>query len=252
MTIGSFRKLIFACTAFVCACATTPKGSVFYLVTVEEGDTIESIAIRFDSDPEEIKRVNQIKDDEFPAVGKKLKIYAGTDSDIYRRDQMLGRAPRVVDSQQRQLGKSALNSPAQGQISSVYGMRGWRMHTGIDIRGPRGAPIVASDDGIVTFAGWRRGYGNTVELLHEATGIKTLYAHCLKMNVRVGQRVRANQVIAQIGKTGNATGYHLHFEVVTADGKAVNPMPYLKVPDQSLTAADAGIHGSVRRGKSVD
>lgn len=104
-------------------------------------------------------------------------------------------------------------------------------HTGIDIAVPWGQPIHAAMAGTVEYAGWEAGYGDTVVLLHDG-GLRTLYAHLSRYQVRAGQRVGQGQQIALAGATGNATGPHLHFEVRTAPQVVVDPMAYLQ-PDQS-------------------
>lgn len=121
--------------------------------------------------------------------------------------------------------------PAQGPVESGFGMRwhpilgGYRMHTGIDIGAPYGAPIIASADGIVLFTGWYGGYGNTVIVDH-GNSITTLYAHCSAILVSQGQNVARGQAIARVGATGYATGPHLHFEI-RVNGVPVNPMTRL-------------------------
>ncbi|HZV78454.1 MAG TPA: peptidoglycan DD-metalloendopeptidase family protein [Candidatus Binatus sp.] len=121
--------------------------------------------------------------------------------------------------------------PAQGPVVSGFGMRwhpilgGYRMHTGIDIGAPYGAPIVASDDGVVLFVGWYGGYGNTVIVDHGG-GYSTLYAHCSSILVSQGQQVQRGQAIARVGATGYATGPHLHFEI-RVNGVPINPMTRL-------------------------
>lgn len=120
--------------------------------------------------------------------------------------------------------------PARGWITSVFGSkRGWggrrRFHEGIDIAGPRGTPIVAPGDGIVTYNGYRNGYGKTVQIDH-GYGISTLFGHCSMIYVEEGQRVRRGSLIAAVGNTGRSTGPHLHYEV-HVDGVPVDPMLYL-------------------------
>lgn len=100
-----------------------------------------------------------------------------------------------------------------------------RMHTGIDIGAPKGANILAANSGTVIMAGWSTGYGNRVVIDHGG-GIATLYAHCNKMLVYVGQAVEKGQVIAEIGETGWATGPHLHFEVMK-NGERFNPLEFV-------------------------
>ena len=82
--------------------------------------------------------------------------------------------------------------------------------------------MLASDDGVVIFAGNKNGYGNVVEIDH-FDNKKTLYAHNNSIVVRVGDVVKKGQVIAKVGSTGNSTGNHVHFEVKIND-KRINPI----------------------------
>src|SRR5665648_1496 len=120
--------------------------------------------------------------------------------------------------------------PVRGRVTSPYGTRvlnGRKVfHTGIDIGAPTGTAIVAAESGLVSYAGYMRGYGNVVILSHDR-GYSTVYAHCSVILVKKGQHVNKGTTIAKVGSTGNATGPHLHFEV-RLSGKSVNPLPYLK------------------------
>ena len=126
---------------------------------------------------------------------------------------------------------SRMQIPVEGPISSEFGMRALgedddaRLHAGLDLAAPPGAPIRAARGGVVTFAGPRGGYGNAVVIEHGA-GVETLYGHASKLDVAVGDRVRAGARIARVGSTGRSTGPHLHFEV-REHGKPVDPAPLL-------------------------
>ena len=119
----------------------------------------------------------------------------------------------------------------RGLVSSKFGQRidpftGKRgMHKGIDIAGKEGAEILAVADGIVTWSGKRKGYGNLVEIDH-GTGYVTRYGHNKKQLVEFGDTVHKGQAIALIGSTGRSTGPHVHVEVME-NGKHVNPEKYL-------------------------
>ncbi|MFW5697485.1 MAG: murein hydrolase activator EnvC family protein [Fimbriimonadaceae bacterium] len=126
---------------------------------------------------------------------------------------------------------SFINPTPGARVSSNYGMRihpiarTRRMHTGIDLAAPTGTPIVASAAGKVIFAGWKRGYGNTVIVDHGG-GMSTLYAHCSSITVGNGQIVNMGQTIARVGSTGYSTGPHLHFEI-RQGGRHQNPRNYV-------------------------
>lgn len=108
------------------------------------------------------------------------------------------------------------------RIDPVYRTR--RFHEGMDFTAPTGSEIYATGNGTVELAGWRQGYGNTVEINH-GFGYKTLYGHMSKIMVRRGQKVNRGEVIGLVGNTGKSTGPHLHYEVHFR-GQVQNPMNY--------------------------
>ncbi|CAM1381446.1 M23 family metallopeptidase [Fretibacterium fastidiosum] len=121
--------------------------------------------------------------------------------------------------------------PVNGAVSSGFGKRGSRKHDGIDIPMPAGTVIRVAKDGVVARTGTNKtpcysGYGNFV-LVNHGNGLQTLYAHCQKVTVKVGQKLQEGQIIANVGRTGRATTNHLHFEV-RVNGKPVNPVLYLR------------------------
>ncbi|MCH5303810.1 MAG: peptidoglycan DD-metalloendopeptidase family protein [Ruminococcus sp.] len=119
--------------------------------------------------------------------------------------------------------------PYTGNVTSGYGGRWGRMHSGIDIAagGVNGQSIVASDGGTVEWAGYdSSGYGNYVIINHN-NGYKTLYGHCSALFVTTGQSVSQGQSIAAVGSTGDSTGPHLHFEIRTSSGDRLNPLEFV-------------------------
>ena len=97
----------------------------------------------------------------------------------------------------------------------------YKRHTGIDYGAPHGTPIHATAAGTVEFAGRRGGYGKLVIIRHP-NGYKTYYGHCSRLLVKKGTHVKQGQAIAKVGRTGQATGPHVHYET-RINGKAVNP-----------------------------
>jgi murein DD-endopeptidase MepM/ murein hydrolase activator NlpD len=115
--------------------------------------------------------------------------------------------------------------PCDGVVVSGFGMRWGRMHEGIDINCPYGAPNRAAAAGTVIYSGWLGGYGNLVVVDH-GNGLSTAYAHASAILVSVGQTVSQGETVSLVGATGHVTGPHLHFEV-RINGVAVDPLLYL-------------------------
>lgn len=124
-------------------------------------------------------------------------------------------------------------------LSSGYGWRGasssGRLHNGLDLANAEGGFIYAAGEGRIVSADWRGGYGNFVEIDH-GRGVHTRYAHLAEIdpNLRVGMRVPAGIALGRMGMTGNATGIHLHYEVVI-DGLQVDPLRYGMPPQYQTT-----------------
>lgn len=122
--------------------------------------------------------------------------------------------------------------PAKGFIISPFGARQDpfdgepAFHEGVDISAPFGSPVCATAEGLVVFTGYRRGYGNVVEVSHGG-GLTTLYAHLSKIFVQPGQNVKRWQKIGAVGSSGRSTGPHVHYEV-RKDDRALNPKRFLR------------------------
>lgn len=113
-----------------------------------------------------------------------------------------------------------------GYISSPMGYRWGKLHKGIDIARPNNYTIKAADSGVVISASWDGSYGNKIVIDHE-NGFQTVYGHLSFINVSVGETVQKGFPIGIMGKTGDATGIHLHFEVYK-NGILKNPLQYLR------------------------
>ena len=131
------------------------------------------------------------------------------------------------------------------EFTSGYGTRtdpfrgGAARHQGIDLAAPVGTPIYATAEGTVSEAGYNSGgYGNLIKLDH-GRGIETRYGHLSRILVSPGQRIARGQIIGRMGSTGRSTGSHLHYEV-RIDGRAVNPIPFMRSNDYLLAMQKNG------------
>ncbi len=163
---------------------------------------------------------------------KKLQLVRWGDRD--------GQGGSFWDTNGRYETRGTMGMPVAGRVTSTFGMRmhpllGFmRMHKGMDIGAPYGAPILAAVDGVVAFAGRSGGYGNFIKLAHPG-GLASGYGHMSRFAVRAGQRVRRGQVIGYVGSTGRSTGPHLHWEV-WKNGQPVNPRSISLASIQTLSA----------------
>ena len=136
-----------------------------------------------------------------------------------------------------QIYQTALDSLPLGSpldtihISSNYGVRrtpfggGWRMHSGIDLKGTRWDTVFSTGTGVVVMSGWNSGYGKCVKIDHMG-GYSSKYAHLSRIFVKRGQFVIKGTPIGKCGNTGASTGQHLHYEI-NVNGKTVNPYLFL-------------------------
>lgn len=141
------------------------------------------------------------------------------------------------------------------RTASGYGMRidpiyrTPRFHSGMDFSAKVGTDIYATGNGVVTFAGWKQGYGNCLMIDH-GYGFETLYGHMSKFKARVGQKVTRGEVIGEVGNTGKSTGPHLHYEVIVR-GRHDNPSKYYYM-DLSPEEYDRMIQIAENHGQVMD
>ncbi|MBM3380915.1 MAG: hypothetical protein FJY29_00530 [Betaproteobacteria bacterium] len=139
---------------------------------------------------------------------------------------------RELQGYRVRLSQTPTIAPVQGYVTSFYGVRlspftgESKMHHGVDIAAPMGAPIRAAANGTVVRAGAADDYGNYVEIAH-GFGVVTRYAHAQKILVRVGTRVSKGDLIGLVGATGRTTGPHLHYEVEVG-GRKVDPSNFIR------------------------
>lgn len=134
-------------------------------------------------------------------------------------------APAELAASPGAVSSAGMIWPVSGPVTSGFGWRWGRMHEGVDIGAPTGAPILAAAAGTVVHAGWLGGYGNLVVIDHGG-GLATAYAHQSSFAVGAGQAVGQGQVLGYVGCTGHCFGPHLHFEV-RVYGSPVDPLTYL-------------------------
>lgn len=160
------------------------------------------------------------------AVAEEVSVTADRTAVIYDG----ATTPARVDLLQRVLG-FAYTRPVEGILSSSFGYRqhptagNERFHYGLDLSAEEGAVIRAFADGTVLAVAESTELGKYVEVAH-ANGCTTLYAHCKRINASTGQSVKMGDPIAEVGDTGDATGFHLHFELC-CDGVYLNPIYYV-------------------------
>ena len=199
-----------------------------------------SVEARYRHAASELKRLG-LQPDKFAGVGGPLESAQGDPT-----FKQLFTSWKKLDNLQNGAIAVPSDKPVKNAaFTSGYGVRSdpfagrAAMHAGIDLAGASGTPIYATADGTISEAGWNSGgYGNLVKVDH-GRGIETRYGHLSGMIVRAGQRVQRGQLIGRMGSTGRSTGSHLHYEV-RIEGRAVNPIPFMKSTDYLLAMQRGG------------
>ena len=215
---------------------------------VRKGETLWRICYTYRVNMKKVCRVNRIKDPGHVVAGQeifipgakrilKVKVPPGrTPSGGSKRTVKRGgnRSSRSgADKSARPKAKPRASAeklrfiwPVKGPVTSWFGPRKGRPHDGIDIAAPKGTPIRAAERGKVIYSdNGLSGYGNLIIIRHSG-GFHTVNGHNSRNRVDVDAWVSKGQVIAEVGNTGRATGYHLHFEI-RKNERAVDPMKYL-------------------------
>lgn len=192
---------------------------------VKHNDSLYSIGKRYHVDYHKLAKMNGIRRPYTIYVGQ--RIYVDGKTTILKHKPVAKyqpvKAPLLPRAGQ---GKVKLNWPASGRLSSRFGPRKKRMHDGIDIAAKEGSPVIAAASGVVVYADSKlTGYGNLIIIRH-TSDMFTAYAHNQKNLVKRGEKVKVGQKIAYVGRTGRASGSHLHFEVRRGE-TAVDPLAYL-------------------------
>lgn len=196
--------------------------------TVKSGDTLESVAKRYEAEPQGILDFpfNDVPDDFKLTVGQVLIVPEGVppESKATPKPQSRTMFAQGPQSSFSAPGGGNFMWPTSGGITQRFA---W-YHPGADIANRAAPAVFAADGGTVVVAGWpdNYGYGNRVVVDH-GNGYQTLYAHLSNIYVSSGQKVSRGQAVGKMGTTGRSTGIHLHFEI-RFKGIAVNPLAILK------------------------
>jgi murein DD-endopeptidase MepM/ murein hydrolase activator NlpD len=169
------------------------------------------------------------------------QISAAAHVDTQRLDRL---THRVLDlrrlariARERMIAALPSINPVDGTITAHYGWRviPWpEFHRGLDLAADYGAPVRAAAEGTIASAGWDGGFGNKVDIDH-GNGYHTWYAHLSRFAVAAGTHVHKGDLIAYVGSTGEATGPHLHYQVMRGS-EAIDPEPFLNGIPQTVLA----------------
>ncbi len=210
------------------AAVQAPAATEPVVHVVGPGQTLWRIARVYGVDVGDLAAANGIEDATQVEVGRALVIPGATEIlEVPAFPAPLPTHPRRLTGSATAATPSFLWPVAGGTVVSGFGApRGGRRHRGIDIAASSGTAVRAVAAGRVVYAGsGMRGYGKTVIVDH-GSGLSSLYAHNSRVLVRHGQRVEPGQQIARVGRTGNATSDHCHFEIRKGE-VAVDPLRYL-------------------------
>jgi murein DD-endopeptidase MepM/ murein hydrolase activator NlpD len=208
--------------------------------TVRSGETLSAIAHRHGLGTTELARANGIRAPYRVYAGQRLRV-PGAEAPATATVELGHKENpvRLATGDPPPLAGSDFLWPVNGKVIGAFGpIDQWRRRDGIDIAARRGAPVLASQDGIVAYAGdGIPGYGEMILIRHDQ-GYITTYAHNATLLVRVGEVVRRGQVIARVGDSGEAPQSMLHFEL----RKGRTPID----PETRLVSADADLASTVQ------
>lgn len=227
---------------FLAACSTSYDArGVFH--TTRKGESLVWVAKSYGVELQDLAEINNIQNLDQPlAPGERLYIPSKRESRYKQlpfqrqiadsmRDSPTRSSRKKIKREKKESGDKIYTDhdrfewPVKGSVMSPFGIRHGRRHDGIDIKAASGVPIHAADSGKVVYSGSMHGYGNLI-LIRHADNFFTAYAHNRKNRVKVGEKVKRGEVIGEVGRTGRATGAHLHFEVREGE-KARNPLFFL-------------------------
>lgn len=201
---------------------------------VKRGDNLDLIVEKYITEDGKFSHYGKV-------VFASLKL-SGKAHNIYRYSHDGSDNVQYFSEDGKSVKRNLLRTPiGVARISSGFGNRkhpilGYtKMHKGVDFFAPKGTPIYAAGNGVITEIGWKSGFGKFIQIRHSST-LATAYGHssAFAKGLTKGSTVKQGQVIAYVGQTGRATGPHLHYEV-KINGKQVNPLSIKTSPGVELS-----------------
>jgi len=201
------------------------------IANLEKGQEATSYMGMGGPSPSDVREKLKAEKDEKGLVQQMRTDIERLKSEAASREESLSELEKLLQTKKEVLVSTPSIWPVQGWVTSGFGFRTNpftglnQMHEGIDISNRIGAPVVAPADGIISDTGSDWGHGKILVISH-GFGVVSRYSHLNKVSVRVGQKVKRGDKIAEVGMSGKTTGPHLHYEV-RLNGIPVNPMRYI-------------------------
>ena len=201
------------------------------IANLEKGQEATSYMGMGGPSPSDVREKLKAEKDEKGLVQQMRTDIERLKSEAASREESLSELEKLLQTKKEVLVSTPSIWPVQGWVTSGFGFRTNpftglnQMHEGMDISNRIGAPVVAPADGIISDTGSDWGHGKILVISH-GFGVVSRYSHLNKVSVRVGQKVKRGDKIAEVGMSGKTTGPHLHYEV-RLNGIPVNPMRYI-------------------------
>ena len=201
------------------------------IANLEKGQETTSLMGVGGPSPSDIREKLKSERDEKGLVQQMRTDVERLQSEAISREESLSELEKLLHTKKEMLTHTPSIWPAMGWVTSGFGFRTnpftglTQMHEGLDISNRMGTPVVATAEGIISDTGNDLVHGKLLVISH-GFGMTTRYSHLSKVVVRVGQKVKRGDKVAEVGMTGRTTGPHLHYEV-KLNGIPVNPMRYI-------------------------
>jgi murein DD-endopeptidase MepM/ murein hydrolase activator NlpD len=184
---------------------------------VKSGETLYRLSVWYDISVSSLKKYNNLNDNNI-CVGQKIYLYPKiiTKEPIAPKNKI---SSPVLKAFRWPIKNKIITSPFGIRIHPVTGKN--INHDGVDIKANINTPVYAPYSGVITYAGWMRGYGKVIVIDH-GKGYSTKYAHLNSWLVKKGKKISKGQIIGKTGNTGLSTGPHLHYEILI-NNKPVDP-----------------------------